>query len=86
MGSVIAAQFATMYPDRTRGLVLMAGFYRCQENPVMVEFWDSVVSTLEDPIDPVFARGFQEETITKPIASEQMDIFVGESLKVPARV
>ena len=86
MGSVIAAQFAGAYPERTLGLVLMAGFYRFQENPVIVEFWESVLSTLEDPVDPAFARGFQEETTAIPIAREQMEIFVNESLKVPARV
>lgn len=86
MGSVIAAQFASTFPDQTLGLVLMAGFYRGQANPVMVEFWESALSQLEDPIDPAFARGFQEETTAEPIDSEQMEIFVGESLKVPARV
>jgi pimeloyl-ACP methyl ester carboxylesterase len=86
MGSVIAAKFASAYPDRTLGLVLMAGFYRSQENPVLVDFWESVLSKLEDPVDRAFARGFQEETTARPIASEQMDVFVTESLKVPARV
>ena len=86
MGSVNGAQFAGTYPDRTSGLVLMAGFHRFQENPGIVEFSDSVLSKLEDPIDPAFARGFQEETTARPIPSEQMDIFVAESLKVPARV
>lgn len=86
LGGVVATQFAGAYPDRTLGLVLMAGFHRFQENPVIVDFWESVLSKLEDPIDPAFARGFQEETTARPIASEQVDIFVAESLKVPARV
>lgn len=86
MGSVIAAQFAGAYPDRTRGLVLMAGFYCFAENPDLVNFLETVLLNLEDPIDPAFVREFQEGTAALPVDRDQMDIFVAESLKVPARV
>ena len=31
-------------------------------------------------------RAFQESTVATPIAAARMDLFVAESLKVPARV
>ena len=37
-------------------------------------------------MDPAFAREFQESTLARPIPPAQLDTFVAESLKVPARV
>ena len=84
--SAVLRQFAGAYPDRTRGLVLMAGFYCFAENPDLVNFLETVLLNLEDPIDPAFVREFQEGTAALPVDRDQMDIFVAESLKVPARV
>ncbi len=86
MGSVNAAQFASAYPERTLGLVLMAGFYRFSDSTDLVSFLETALSNLEDPIDPAFVREFQEGTAALPVARDQMDVFVVESLKVPARV
>ena len=41
---------------------------------------------MTDPIDVAFVRAFQESTVAAPIPAAQMDMFVAESLKVPARV
>jgi pimeloyl-ACP methyl ester carboxylesterase len=86
MGSTVALRFALDYPERARGLVPMGTLVRYQPNPVIIEFWESVVSGLEDPIDESVAREFQESTLAQSIPAEFLEIVITESLKVPARV
>jgi pimeloyl-ACP methyl ester carboxylesterase len=86
MGSTNAQRFAIDYPERTLGLVLAGSFATYRGNPAVVEFWESAVSPLTDPIDPGFVREFQESTLAKPVPRAFFDTAVRESLKVPARV
>jgi pimeloyl-ACP methyl ester carboxylesterase len=86
MGSTNAQRFAIDYPGRTRGLVLAASFASYRDNPVAMEFWESAVSSLADPIDPGLVREFQEGTLARPLPPAFLDTVVRESLKVPARV
>jgi pimeloyl-ACP methyl ester carboxylesterase len=86
MGSLIAQSVAIDHPDRTRGLVLVAGLHTVKGHPEVEAMWQSVLATLADPVDPAFVRGFQESTVANPLPAGQMDTFVAESLKVPARV
>ena len=86
MGSVNAARFAIDHPRALRALVLVAAFASFRNKPGMVEFWESGISPLSDPIEPAFAREFQESTLANPVSREFLDMVVGESLKVPARV
>jgi non-heme chloroperoxidase len=86
MGGSVAQWFAIDYPERTLGLVLMGAFTGWRDSPVLMEFWDSAVSTLTDPIDPTFVREFQQSTLARPVPPGRLDTAVGESLKVPARV
>lgn len=86
MGATHAQRFAVDHPDRTLGLVLAASFSTYSDNPAAVDFWESSVSRLADPIDPVFVREFQESTLARPVSPEFLDAVVRESLKVPARV
>jgi non-heme chloroperoxidase len=86
MGSSIAQRFALDYPDRTLGLVLMGSCTTVRGNPMALELWDSVVSTLTDPIDPGFVLAFQRSTLAQPVPQTCLDTVVQESLKVPARV
>jgi pimeloyl-ACP methyl ester carboxylesterase len=86
MGSTNAQRFAIDYPERTLGLVLAAAFSTYRDNPVVVDFWQTAVSQLADPIDPGFVRAFQESTLAQPVPQEFFDTAVQESLKVPARV
>jgi pimeloyl-ACP methyl ester carboxylesterase len=86
MGSVIAQRFALDYPDRTLGLVLMGSCTAVRDNPVALEFWDTVVSRLADPIDPGCVLEFQRSTLARPVPQTLLDTVVQESLKVPARV
>jgi pimeloyl-ACP methyl ester carboxylesterase len=86
MGSTNALRFAIDYPEMTLGLVLAASFATYRRNRIAVEFWESAVSQLSDPIDPGFVREFQESTLAQRVPQEFLDIIVQESLKVPARV
>jgi pimeloyl-ACP methyl ester carboxylesterase len=86
MGSTNAKRFALDHPRRTRGLVLIGSFASYRNNPVLVEFWESAVSRLTDPIDPAFVREFQESTLARPVPPAFLDTVVQESLKLPARV
>jgi non-heme chloroperoxidase len=84
MGSIVAQRFAIDYPERTKGLVLVAAATTWR-TPAALELWD-IVATLEDPIDPGFVREFQESTLAQPVPPAFIDTVVAESLKVPARV
>lgn len=85
MGSIVAQRFAIDHPDRTLGLVLMGSTPTMRDNAAVQELW-KVVSTMTDPVDAGFVREFQESTLSRPIAERELDLFVRESLKVPARV
>jgi pimeloyl-ACP methyl ester carboxylesterase len=86
MGSTHAQRFAIDHPEHTLGLVLAGAFTAYRNNPVVVEFWESGVSQLTEPIDPDFVRVFQESTLAQAIPQVFLNTVVQESLKVPARV
>ena len=85
MGATVAQRFALDYPERVRGLMLMATFFSYRANPVVVEFAEAV-TTLTDPIDPGFVREFQESTLARPVPPAFLETVVRESLKMPARI
>ncbi len=86
MGGQVAMRLAIDHPARVRGLVLLASFPTLRGHQGVQELWDTGIASMHDPIDPAFVRSFQESTVATPIPGAQMDIFVAESLKVPARV
>lgn len=86
MGTTVALRFALNHPARARGLVLIGAPSTYRDNPAVVEFWQSAIVRLQDPVDRALALEFQQSTLARPIAPEQLDLFVRESLKVPARV
>lgn len=86
MGASIAQRFAIDHPARTLGLVLVGSLTTWRDHPEFVALWDSVVSTLTDPIDPGFVREFQESTLAQPLPPVFLETMVQESLKLPARV
>jgi pimeloyl-ACP methyl ester carboxylesterase len=86
MGSTHAQCFGIDYPEHTLGLVLAGAFSSYRYNPVVLEFWESSVSQLTEPMAPGFVREFQESTLAQPIPQAFLDTVVQESLKVPARV
>ena len=86
MGSGVAQRFATRYPDRTLGLVLIGSFASLQDNPGVQEIWDSPISTMTDPVDKSFVQEFQQSTLAQPVAQEYFEAVVEECLKLLARV
>jgi non-heme chloroperoxidase len=86
MGGMVAQRFAIDHPERTRGLVLLGTFATLKGHPDLQAMWDGTLATLVDPVDPAFAREFQQSTLARPIPAAQLDTFVAESLKLPARV
>lgn len=86
MGGSNALRFALDFPGRTIGVVLLGAFASYRHNAGIVEFWDTVVSKLADPVDPEMAREFQLSTLARPVAPDFLDMVTGESLKAPARV
>ena len=85
MSLTISELVAARHPDRVLGVVLVAGFAGYQGKPAMKELVDAVMQ-LRDPVDPRFAREFQESTIARPVPSWFVDQAVAESLELPARV
>ena len=85
MGSTVAQRFAVDHPQRVRALVLAGAFFPRPANTEVRKFLEEV-STLSDPIDPVFVRDFQKSTLAQPVPPEFFDTVVGEAMKVPARV
>jgi pimeloyl-ACP methyl ester carboxylesterase len=85
MGAGVALRFAADYPQRTTALVLLAGLALPDTN-AEVQALRKAVATLSDPIDRQFAHAFQTSTIAQPVAPGLVDMFVDESLKVPAHV
>ena len=51
-----------------------------------MEFWETAIAPLTDPIDPGFAREFQQSTLAQAVPEAFLDTAVQESLKVPAHV
>jgi non-heme chloroperoxidase len=85
MGSWVAQRAAIDYPEHVRGLVLMGSFGPARENSAVLALWEAV-STLEDPVATGFVRDFQDSATARPLAEARLDMFVAESLKLPARV
>jgi non-heme chloroperoxidase len=73
MGSLVAQRFAIDHPT-------------IKGHPEVQALWDGALANLTDPVPPALAREFQVSTLAQPIAPALLDVFVGESLKVPARV
>jgi non-heme chloroperoxidase len=85
MGATIAQGFATDYPKRTLGIVLVGSFASFKGNEAIQGF-QQVLDTLNDPVEESFAAAFQQSTLGKPIDAEFLQTAITESLKLPARV
>ena len=86
MGSLVAQRFAIDYPERTQALVVMGSAPEVRSLPALMDLWQHDIAAMTDPVDPVFAREFQESTVARPTAAGLIDTAVQESLKVPVRV
>jgi len=85
-GCLVCQRLALDAPERVRGMVLAGSPLCFGDNPRAVEFWETTVSRLIDPIDPGFVREFVGSTLDRPVPTALLDTLVAESLKVPARV
>ena len=86
MGSVNAMRLAIDHPERVLGLVLAGATPAFARNPDLVAYWRDEISALVDPIDPGFVRDFQQSTLAQPVPAAFVEMVIGESLKLPARV
>ena len=86
MGTTHALRFAIDYPERTLALVLAGAFATYRGNPGIVDFYETGIAPLIDPIAPSIARDFQQSTLAQPIPTDFFEMVVRESLKVPAHV
>jgi pimeloyl-ACP methyl ester carboxylesterase len=86
MGTANAMRFAIDFPQRTTGVVLAGAFASFRRNAGLVEFWETTIRHLADPVDPALARDFQLSTIATDVSPDYIELVVGESLKLPARV
>jgi non-heme chloroperoxidase len=84
MGSWTARRVAAAHPDRVLGLVLggaFATFARPDMTALLEDFRE-----LGDPIDPVYARAWQDSTMALPAPETFMEMIVEETCKPPAHV
>lgn len=86
MGSFNAQRFAIDFPERALGVVLICSFVSCRKNEGIIEFYESEISKLTDPVPREFVREFQESTFALPIPKDFLETVINESLKLPARV
>lgn len=83
---LVARRVAIDQPERVAGLVLEASPATLLGDAGLKDFVESVVSTLQDPIDTTFARSFVADTSSPDVTSDLRNDLVRELLKVPARV
>ena len=86
-GSCLVVRRAALdHPDRVAGLVLEASPTTLVNNANLIQFVESVVANLIDPIDPEFARSFVTDTSSENLPPELVEVLVEDVLAVPARV
>jgi non-heme chloroperoxidase len=86
MGAHHALRFACEWPDRARALVLMGAFAGFSDKAALKAWNDEAIAPLLDPVPHAMADGFQRDCLAHPIDANQLETFVQESLRVPARV
>lgn len=83
---LVARRVAIDHPERVAGLILEASPTTLRDDARLCEFIESVVSTLDDPISPDFARSFVTDTSSPNVADGVVELLARELLHVPARV
>jgi pimeloyl-ACP methyl ester carboxylesterase len=86
MGSLVAQRLAQDYADRVSRLVLIGAFATLKDNPEVDTLWRDALAGLTDPVDPSFARAFQQSSLNRPVPADFLAGVIDESLKLPARV
>jgi pimeloyl-ACP methyl ester carboxylesterase len=83
---LVARRVALDVPESVAGLVLEASPATLLGDAGLRKFVESVISTLQDPIDPSFVRSFVVDTSSPNLTDDLLDELVGELLKMPAHV
>jgi non-heme chloroperoxidase len=83
---LVARRVALDHPDRVAGLILEASPTTLRDDTQLLRFVESIVSELDDPISPDFARSFVANTSSEHVQPDLIDLLVEEVLAVPARV
>lgn len=84
LGSFVAQRYAIDHPERVGRLVLLGTGPQAQGKPEL-EALLAEVQTLPDPVPRAFVQTFQESTLHRPIAPEELDRYVEESAKLRSR-
>ena len=86
MGSFVAHQMASVYPERVSKLVLIGSSATFVGNPVGEYLWDEAIGVPEftDPVSADFIRDWQ--TGPNPVGTTFFNKVLSETAKVPARV
>jgi non-heme chloroperoxidase len=85
MGGLVAQQFAINYHHLLKALIIIDSDASFADNPGFPEFADEVTK-LKDPIEHSYAEAFQKSTVSKPVDSLMMNLWINESMKVPLYV
>lgn len=83
---LVARRVALDHPDRVTGLILESSPATLRDDPQLLEFMESVVSQLVDPISRDFARSFLTATSSDEVQADLLDVLVEELLRVPVRI
>ena len=83
---LVARRVALDHPERVAGLVLEASPSSLCGHEGLMGFVESVVSNLEDPMNPEFAREFVADTSSDDLAPELVAEMADEVMKVPVPV
>ena len=86
MGSWVTQRIAIDYPERLLGVVLAGSFKSAVARDTALAAELRALGDVPDPITYQHALEWQESTVARPIDAGQMDVFVRESLKMPARI
>ena len=86
MGSLIAHQIASAFPERVNKVVLIGSAPTASGNAVLRDLWTTTIgtTTFQDPIDPAFIEAWQ--TGPNPVDPAFFSKVLSETAKVPARV
>jgi pimeloyl-ACP methyl ester carboxylesterase len=85
MGAWTARRVAALYPERVLGVVLAGSFASFHDKPELEGLLEEFAA-LRDPIDPAYARAWQDSTLARPVPEAFMEMIVEETCKPPARV
>lgn len=85
MGGVVAQQFAILYPQLVKALVIVDSDPVLRKNPGMPEFYEEL-QKMKGPQNRDYLEAFQKATLSEPIDSTYLQLLVDESMKVPHAV